>query len=91
MLPNAGGHQCLRQQWKGKDAEATAAIAQLLGVAGSSVGPHFKTSAITVEGETVTVELCTASLGGLTENDFVIASRMNSADTKALVAKARVK
>lgn len=48
-------------------------------------------SGIKVQGDVVEVKLTTEALGGLTLNDFILASRMNDVNVKDIVAKKRIK
>ena len=57
--------QSLAQDWKAKDAASTAEIARRLGEVAASAGEQFKAAGITVQGDSISVELCNASLGRL--------------------------
>mmetsp|Transcript_43417 Transcript_43417/g.130229 ORF Transcript_43417/g.130229 Transcript_43417/m.130229 type:complete len:218 (-) Transcript_43417:530-1183(-) len=91
VVDTPDGLQALRQEWKAKDDASAPEIAtrlQSVQVEGSeSHTPH----AMDVSGSSVTVWLTTPSAGGITENDFIIASRMNDADVKALQAKKKAR
>ncbi|GAX81768.1 hypothetical protein CEUSTIGMA_g9196.t1 [Chlamydomonas eustigma] len=88
-VSHSSGKQSLVQEWKGKDAAAAAEIQKLLQqVPGAE---EHQPSSVSLQAETVTVELSTHSLGGLTENDFIIASRMNEVPVKDLIAKRKTR
>ena len=62
MVSKASGQLSLLQEWKGKDVAATAEVARLLGAVVQAGEPYVPAS-IDVQGDTVSVELCTAALG----------------------------
>ena len=84
----------ITQEWKGKDAAAASEIAKRLGSVLSSEEKGMAASSLSgikIQGDAVEVKLTTSTLGGLTLNDFILASRMNDVNVKDLAAKKRVK
>ncbi|WIA18001.1 hypothetical protein OEZ85_009488 [Tetradesmus obliquus] len=82
---NKEGLQCIRQEWTAKDgAAAQQLVAKLQEIAQQHGHPLSHAEAIS---STVIAEITTTALGGLTENDFIIADRINSTDLTELLAK----
>jgi 4a-hydroxytetrahydrobiopterin dehydratase len=84
----------IAQEWKGSSSAAAAEIAKRLGSVLTSEEKGMASSSlagIKVQGDAVEVRLATQPLGGLTLNDFILASRMNDVNVKDLAAKKRIK
>ena len=84
----------ITQEWKGKDVAAASEIANRLGSVLTSEEKGRASSSlsgISVQGDMVEIKLSTQTLGGLTLNDFILASRMNDVNVKDLAAKKRIK
>ncbi|EFJ50527.1 hypothetical protein VOLCADRAFT_109679 [Volvox carteri f. nagariensis] len=85
-LPGAGGKPCIQQSWKLKDeAAAEQMVERVTGVAAAE--GHGDSLTMNRVGTEVVAMLCTASLGGLTENDFIVASKVNDLNIVDLLPK----
>lgn len=79
------GVSCIRQEWTARDgAAAQQLVAKLQELAQANGHPLTHAEAIS---STVVAEVTTPAKGGLTENDFIIASRINNADLTELLAR----
>lgn len=89
IITNAQGHQCLRQQWKVKNFKAGLEVFDRIGQIAEAEGHHPD---LHLEGyNTVAADLSTHSVGGLTENDFVMASKINTLDLTDLQQKKKAR
>jgi 4a-hydroxytetrahydrobiopterin dehydratase len=79
---------CIRREWTARDAAAAEELAaRVRGVAQQAGHVPLSVQAVSA---TVVAELATPSAGGLTENDFIVASRLNEmAGVEDLLAKKR--
>lgn len=79
---------CIRREWAARDAPAAEALAdKVRGVAEAAGHAPLDVKAVSA---TVSAELATPAAGGLTENDFIVASRLNAMEgVEALFAKKR--
>ncbi|KAL3159510.1 hypothetical protein ABBQ38_009928 [Trebouxia sp. C0009 RCD-2024] len=89
VITNAQGHRCLRQQWKVKNFKAGLEVFERIGKIAEQEGHHPD---LHLEGyNTVAADLSTHSVGGLTENDFVMASKINLLDLTDLQQKKKAR
>jgi 4a-hydroxytetrahydrobiopterin dehydratase len=86
--PDGASLQCVRREWAARDpAAAEELAARLRGVAQQAGHAPL---AVAVQGAAVAAELATPAAGGLTENDFIVASRLNALEgVDALLEKKR--
>lgn len=82
------GLTCLRNEWKAKDTEAAVVLRDKLQELSMAFG-HPAT--VSVSGTDVTIQLTTPSVGALSENDFILASKVNELALADLLAKKRMK
>jgi 4a-hydroxytetrahydrobiopterin dehydratase len=86
---NKEGLQCIRQEWTAKDgAAAQQLVAKLQEIAQQHGHALSHAEAIS---STVIAEITTPAKGGLTENDFIIADRINSTDLTEMLAKRKAR
>lgn len=83
-----GGLTCIRQEWKAKDAGSAASLSAAVSALAKELGHP---AAVYVSGADVAVELTTPSVGGLSENDFVVACKINAMNVKDFLAKKKPK
>lgn len=89
IIKNAQGHQCLRQQWKVKNFTSGLQVFDRIGQVAEAEGHHPD---LHLEGyNTVAADLSTHSVGGLTENDFIMASKINLLDFSDLQQKRKAR
>lgn len=81
--------QCIRREWAARDAPAAEELAARLRGVVEQAG-HAPLS-VRAEDASVACELSTPAAGGLTENDFIVASRLNAVESEVgeLLAKKR--
>ncbi|KAG2425367.1 hypothetical protein HXX76_013781 [Chlamydomonas incerta] len=84
----AEGRPCIQQTWTLKDEPSAATLVSLVTKVVSAEG-HDESLTLTHKGAEVTAQLCTKSLGGLTENDFIVASKINDLSLADLLPKRR--
>ena len=86
--PDGASVQCIRREWTARDAAAAEELAaRLRGVAQQAGHAPLAVQCVSA---TVAAELSTPSAGGLTENDFIVASRLNELEgVEALLATQR--
>ncbi|GIL55619.1 hypothetical protein Vafri_11154 [Volvox africanus] len=82
----AGGNPCIQQSWKLKDEAAAEQMVALVGRVAADEG-HADSLTVNRVGTEVVAQLCTVSLGGLTENDFIVASKVNDLNIVDLLPK----
>lgn len=85
-----GGKQCIRYDWKMKDEAAAVQFAGMVKAVAQDEG-HLDSLVLGQVSSEVTAQLSTASLGGLTENDFIVACKINDLDVKDLLMKKKPK
>ncbi|DBB10131.1 hypothetical protein WJX82_009705 [Trebouxia sp. C0006] len=89
ITTSADGHRCLRQQWKVKNFKAGLECFERIGQIAEAEGHHPD---LHLEGyNTVAADLHTHSVGGLTVNDFVMASKINTLDFSDLQNKKKAR
>lgn len=82
--------ESIQQEWSVKDAAAAAGlVAAIKGVCDAE--GHAPLSVEAVGASTVVARLSTASLGGLTEADFIVAAKVNALDVSDLLAKKKAR
>jgi len=89
LAATAEGVQSVRQEWKAKDAAAAQGIVSRFNDVVTGAGHPAVT--LKAEGETVHVELSTPQKGGLTENDLIIAAKLNDVNVKDLLPQRRAR
>jgi 4a-hydroxytetrahydrobiopterin dehydratase len=78
LSEDAQGNKCLRQEWKVRNFTAGLELFSRIATVAEEEGHHPD---LHLEGfNTVYAELSTHAVGGLTENDFVMAAKINSLD-----------
>eukprot|EP00884_Botryococcus_braunii_P000804 jgi/Botrbrau1/10724/Bobra.357_1s0025.1 len=79
------GALSIRQEWKVRNFEAGLQLFERIGQVAEAEGHHPD---LHLEGyNTVYAELSTHSVGGLTENDFIVAAKINQLDVSDLLPK----
>lgn len=83
----ASGKSSIKQEWKAKDADSAQQLIGRFQAVSDAEGHPI--SAEIVNGSDVHVTLTTAELGGLTENDFIVAAKLNDLTVADLLQKRR--
>ncbi|PNW88881.1 hypothetical protein CHLRE_01g049000v5 [Chlamydomonas reinhardtii] len=86
VAQGAEGRPCVQQSWTLKDEPSAVALAAMVAKVASDEG-HSESLTLTHKGAEVVAQLCTKSLGGLTENDFIVASKINDLNLADLLPK----
>ncbi|GLC43551.1 hypothetical protein PLESTM_001485500 [Pleodorina starrii] len=81
-----GGAACIQQSWKLKDDAAAEEMVGRVSRVAEEEG-HGDSLTVSRVGSEVVAQLSTASLGGLTENDFIVASKVNDLNIVDLLPK----
>lgn len=85
VLKTSAGFDCISQEYKVKDLSNGVKLISLIAEVVEREGHHPDIHL--TGGDTLLVELCTHSLGGLTENDFIVAAKLNRISTTEFLAK----
>ncbi|KAG2430761.1 hypothetical protein HYH02_013600 [Chlamydomonas schloesseri] len=86
VAQGASGQACIQHSWTLKDEPSAAKLVSLVGKVAADDG-HSDSLTLTHTGAEVVAQLCTKSLGGLTENDFIVASKINDLSLADLLPK----
>eukprot|EP00877_Chromochloris_zofingiensis_P001434 jgi/Chrzof1/11291/Cz05g31090.t1 len=87
---NSQGVQAIRQEWTARDKDSAQQLVNHIRSVGESEG--HAVSHLDVVGESLVVaELSTPALGGLTENDFIVAAKVNDLDLSDLLQKRKAR
>mmetsp|Transcript_35315 Transcript_35315/g.89394 ORF Transcript_35315/g.89394 Transcript_35315/m.89394 type:complete len:214 (-) Transcript_35315:345-986(-) len=86
IVAAASGKPAIRQDWKLKSGEAAQQLQTMIKDLAQAEGHAPE---VTVTGETLSAELTTAALGGLTPNDFIMAAKINDMNIKDLLPPPR--
>ncbi|KAK9811535.1 hypothetical protein WJX72_005498 [[Myrmecia] bisecta] len=89
LTKDAAGVPCLRHEWKVRNFKAGLELFNRIGKIAEEEGHHPD---LHLEGfNTVYAQLSTHSVGGLTENDFIMAAKINDVPVEDLVPKKKPK
>lgn len=83
------GQLSIRQEWKAKDFKSAMLLLQRIGLLAEAEGHHPD---LHIQNwNNVTAELCTHSVGGLTEDDFILAAKIDAVGFGDLVQKRKAR
>ncbi|KAK9849503.1 hypothetical protein WJX84_009680 [Apatococcus fuscideae] len=89
VTKDAAGRPCIRQEWKVLNFLSGLEFFRRVGALAEEEGHHPD---LHLEGwNRVYIQLATHSVGGLTENDFILASKINDLDTSDLRPRPKAK
>ncbi|KAG1680993.1 hypothetical protein FOA52_009952 [Chlamydomonas sp. UWO 241] len=88
VVKTTEGHTALEQEWRAKDDASAPELASRLQSVQVEGSLEHNPLSVKIKGSAVIVTLSTSQVGGITENDFIVASRMNDKDVKELIADA---
>ncbi|KXZ55031.1 hypothetical protein GPECTOR_3g192 [Gonium pectorale] len=86
IASGSSGAACIQQSWKLTDEAAAEQMAARLSKVAADEG-HADSLNLARVGSEVVAQLCTKSLGGLTENDFIVAAKINELNVSDLLPK----